>query len=165
MNAKQVEERPLAGKVALVTGAAGAIGFGVCRMLLENGCKLAASDLPGEKLDGLVHDLEKLGSGTIIGIGIDVTKPESVAAGFQQVTETLGGLNLLVHNAGIALVSKLIDMDLEAFRKLERVNVEGTLLTLAEAARVFIRQGTGGDIVIMSTKNVPSPSAGFDSVA
>ena len=75
--------------------------------------------------------------------------------------KTLGGLNILVHNAGIALVSKLIDMDLEAFRKLERVNVEGTLLVLAAAARVLIRQGTGGDIVIMSTKNVPSPSAGF----
>ena len=165
MNTKQVEGRPLEGKVALVTGAAGAIGLGVCQTLLENGCKLAASDLPGEKLDDFVRDLEKLRSGQIMGVGIDVTNPESVAAGFQQVVETLGGLNLVVHNAGIALVSKLIDMDLEAFRKLERVNVEGTLLTLAEAARVFIRQGTGGDIVIMSTKNVPSPSAGLDSVA
>ena len=161
MNTKQMEERPLEGKVALVTGAAGAIGFGVCQVLLENGCKLAASDLPGEKLDGFVRDLEELRPGQIMGVGIDVTKPESVAAGFQQVVETLGGLNIIVHNAGIALVSKLIDLELEAFRRLERVNVEGTLLVLAEAARVLIRQGTGGDIVIMSTKSVPSPSAGF----
>lgn len=161
MNTKQLERRLLEGKVALVTGAAGAIGLGVCQTLLENGCKLAASDLPGEKLDEFVCDLEKLNSGQIMGVGIDVTNPESVAAGFQQVVETLGGLNLVVHNAGIALVSKLIDMKLEAFRKLERVNVEGTLLVLAEAAHILIRQGTGGDIVIMSTKNVPSPSAGF----
>lgn len=161
MNTKQLERRLLEGKVALVTGAAGAIGLGVCQTLLENGCKLAASDLPGEKLDEFVCDLQKLRSGQIMGVGIDVTNPESVAAGFQQVVETLGGLNLVVHNAGIALVSKLIDMKLEAFRKLERVNVEGTLLVLAEAAHILIRQGTGGDIVIMSTKNVPSPSAGF----
>jgi NAD(P)-dependent dehydrogenase (short-subunit alcohol dehydrogenase family) len=52
-------------------------------------------------------------------------------------------------------------MDLDAFRKLERVNVEGALTTLSETARHFIRQGTGGDIIIISTKNVPSPGAGF----
>jgi NAD(P)-dependent dehydrogenase (short-subunit alcohol dehydrogenase family) len=59
------------------------------------------------------------------------------------------------------LVSSIMDMDLEAFRRLERVNIEGTLLMLAEAGRVLKREGKGGDIVIMSTKNVPSPSAGF----
>ena len=52
-------------------------------------------------------------------------------------------------------------MNLDAFRKLEQVNVEGTLLTLREIANHFILQGTGGDIVIVSTKNVPCPGASF----
>ena len=52
-------------------------------------------------------------------------------------------------------------MDLEAFRRLERVNVEGTLLVLAESARQFRAQGTGGDIVLVSTKNVFAPGAKF----
>ena len=152
---------PLRDKVALVTGAAGAIGYGVCRMLLENGCYLAATDLPGPKLDGFVADIGSLGPDRVIGVGIDVTDKQSVSDGFARVQETWGGPDIVVHNAGIALVSKLVDLDLEAFRRVEAVNVEGTLLVLAEAARRFIKQGRGGDIVIMSTKNVPSPSAGF----
>jgi NAD(P)-dependent dehydrogenase (short-subunit alcohol dehydrogenase family) len=52
-------------------------------------------------------------------------------------------------------------MDIVAFRKLERVNVEGTLLTIREAARVFKIQATGGDIILISTKNVFAPGASF----
>ena len=152
---------PLCDKVALVTGAAGAIGYGVCRMLIENGCHLAATDLPGPRLDDFVADVGRLRPGRTIGVAIDVTDKQSVSDGFARVAETCGGVDIVVHNAGIALVSKLLDLDLEAFRRLEAVNIEGTLLVLAEAARHFIQQGRGGDIVIMSTKNVPSPSAGF----
>ena len=97
----------------------------------------------------------------IIGITLDVTDKDSVTNGFQSVIDTWDKINIVVINAGIALVSTLIEMDIEAFRRLEKVNVEGTLLTLAEAGRRFIKQAVGGDIIIMSTKNVPSPSAGF----
>ncbi len=154
-------ELPLENKVVLVTGAAGAIGFGICQRLLEAGCNLVATDLPGEKLDGFVEDMNQIVPGRTIGVGIDVTNKESVAKGFAQAVEKWGDVNIVVHNAGIALVSKLQDLDIEVFRKLEKVNIEGTLLVIAEAARVFIKQGVGGDMVIMSTKNVPSPSAGF----
>jgi NAD(P)-dependent dehydrogenase (short-subunit alcohol dehydrogenase family) len=151
----------LSGKVVLVTGAAGAIGYGVCRMLLAEGCRVAASDLPGRKLEGLAADLERDAPGQVLGIGLDVTDPDRVMQGFRAVLDAWGALGAVVHNAGIAHVSRIVDLDLETFRRLERVNVEGTLLVLAEAARTFIRQDQGGDIVIMSTKNVPSPSAGF----
>ncbi|MCJ7728848.1 MAG: SDR family oxidoreductase, partial [Sedimentisphaerales bacterium] len=130
------------------------------------------SDLPGQKLDDFTTDLKKQAClkarsrqrrtpERVIGVGLDVTDKGSVTNGFQSVIDTWGKINIVVINAGIALVSTLIEMDIEAFRKLEKVNVEGTLLTLAEAGRRFIKQGTGGDIIIMSTKNVPSPSAGF----
>lgn len=152
--------KELEGKVALVTGAAGAIGFGVCKMLLENGCTLAASDLPGAKLDEFVKDMKEF-SNDSIGVAMDVTDVDSVAAGFKHVSDSLGKVDIVVHNAGIALVSKIMDMDIDKFRQLERVNIEGTLLVLAEAGRVMSEQESGGDIVIMSTKNVPSPSAGF----
>lgn len=152
---------PLQGKVALVTGAAGAIGYGVCRGLLESGCYVVASDLAGAKLDGFAKDMEEIAPNRIIAAAIDVTDRDSVAEGFKRAALTWGGVDIVVHNAGVALVSTLKEMDLDAFRKLEKVNVEGTLLTIAEAARLLIRQGIGGDIVIMSTKNVPSPSAGF----
>jgi NAD(P)-dependent dehydrogenase (short-subunit alcohol dehydrogenase family) len=67
----------------------------------------------------------------------------------------------VIPNAGIAAVAPLTDLSLDRYRLLERVNVEGTLLVLAEAARHFRRQGTGGDIVLVSTKNVFAPGANF----
>ncbi len=161
MNNPQKENRPLHDRVALVTGAAGAIGYGVCKALLANGYRVAASDLPGAKLDGFVRDVGGAAPGRVMGVALDVTNRESVKEGFRSVAKEWGAVNAVVHNAGIALVSKLVDMDLEAFRRLERVNIEGTLLVLAEGGRFLIEQGSGGDIVIMSTKNVPSPSAGF----
>jgi len=154
-------ELPLRHKVALVTGAAGAIGFGICRGLLEKGCRVAATDLAGEKLDRLAADLRLTAPNRTIPVALDVTDRESVAAGFEAVIRTWGGIDIVVINAGIAMVAQLKETELEAFRRLEKVNVEGTLLTLAATAHHFIRQGTGGDIVIVSTKNVPSPGAGF----
>jgi len=152
---------PLKNKIALVTGAAGAIGYGICRGLLEAGCYLAATDLAGKKLDDFVSDLKEIGGDRVIGVAIDVTDKKSVIRGFENVIQTWGGIDIVVVGAGIPLVSYLKDIDLDAFRKLEKVNVEGALLTLAEAARVFIAQGIGGDIIIISTKNVPAPGAGF----
>jgi hypothetical protein len=152
---------PLKNRVAVVTGAAGAIGYGVCRGLLENGCYLAATDLGGEKLDAFSAELKRTGDDHIIGVPIDVTDKTSVAQGFESIIQTWGGIDILVLNAGIAMVSYLKEMDIESFRRLEKVNVEGAMLTLSEIARHFILQGTGGDIIVISTKNVPAPGAGF----
>jgi NAD(P)-dependent dehydrogenase (short-subunit alcohol dehydrogenase family) len=154
-------DMPLKNKVALVTGAAGAIGYGICCGLLEKGCHLVATDLPGKKLDDFTADLKKSAPERVIGVPIDVTDEKSVVRGFENVILTWGGIDIVIVNAGIPLVSYLKDIDLDDFRKLEKVNVEGTFLTLREIARHFILQGTGGDVIIVSTKNVPSPGAGF----
>jgi len=151
----------LKGKVALITGAAGAIGYGICQVLLENGCTVAASDIDVKKLAEFGKDIEQLSPGKTTTVVMDVTDVASVKSGFGEVLKKLGKIDIVVHNAGIAHVSKIMDMDLERFRLLEKVNVEGTLIVLAEAGRRFIEQNCGGDIVLMSTKNVPSPSAGF----
>jgi NAD(P)-dependent dehydrogenase (short-subunit alcohol dehydrogenase family) len=148
-------------KIALVTGAAGAIGAGICRKLLEYGYCVAATDLVKESLDDLVKELKSPTAGRIIGVRMDVTDKESVTEGFTEVVGHWGGVDIAVVNAGIAMVAPLMDMDPDAFRKLEKVNVEGTLLTLAEAGRCMCRQKTGGDIILISTKNVFAPGAQF----
>jgi NAD(P)-dependent dehydrogenase (short-subunit alcohol dehydrogenase family) len=159
--AKKDPQLPLENKVALVTGAAGAIGYGVCRGLLENGCYLAATDLPGDKLESFTADLQKTWPDRVVGVPIDVTDKASVTQGIERIIQTWGGIDIVVINAGIATVFHLKEMDFDAFRRLEKVNVEGTLLTLHEIANHFILQGTGGDIIIISSKNVFSPGAGF----
>ncbi|MFC1677702.1 SDR family NAD(P)-dependent oxidoreductase [Planctomycetota bacterium] len=153
--------KSLDGKVALVTGAAGAIGFGICEVLLENRCTVAATDLPGKRLEQFAKDIDRIVPDKSTGIAMDVTDTESTKNAFAAVIEKYGKLDIVIHNAGIAHVSKIVDMDIKKFQQLENVNVDGTLIVLAETGRKLIAQGTGGDIVIMSTKNVPSPSAGF----
>jgi rhamnulose-1-phosphate aldolase/alcohol dehydrogenase len=152
---------PLGRHVAIITGAAGAIGSAIAEGLLESGSHVAVTDLPGSPLDQLGAELGAKFPGKVTGVGMDVTDPDSVTAAFDAVIRTWGGVDLIVVNAGIAMVSPLAELSVEAFRKLERVNVEGTLLVLSETARHFKLQGTGGDIVLVSTKNVFSPGAKF----
>ncbi len=155
------DEPPLAGRVAIVTGAAGAIGSGICRLLLENGCHLGVSDLAGEPLDGLVADLRTVHGNRVIAVPMDVTDARAVQDGFHRLVETWGGVDLIVINAGLAHVSSLAEMELAKFQKLQRVNVEGTLHLLSHGARLLERQGSGGDMVLISTKNVFAPGARF----
>lgn len=155
------ETLPLRRSVALVTGAAGAIGAGICQGLLENGCHVAATDLPGDPLTELAAELARIHGDRIIGVPLDVTDPKSVSEGFGQVVQEWGGIDLFVINAGVAHVSPLADLEPEAFRRLVRVNIDGTLHVLSEAARLFRKQDTGGDIVLISTKNVFAPGARF----
>ena len=154
-------EPPLARQVAIITGAAGAIGSAIAEELLASGCHVALTDLPGAALESLAADLEARYPGQIIAAPMDVTSPASVAAAFDAAIRAWGGVDLIIVNAGIAMVSSLAEMKLEAFQKLERVNLEGTLTVLSEAARHFRVQGTGGDIVMVSTKNVFSPGPKF----
>ena len=151
----------LAGRVAVVTGAAGAIGYGICRGLLAKGAHVAITDLPGEKLDQFVSEFQTNDGARTIGVPMDVTDGASVARAFAQVIACWGGIDIVVLNAGIAMACPLIETDLEAFRRLELVNVEGTLLVLAEAGRQLARQNVGGDVVLISSKNVYAPGAGF----
>ncbi|MHB9035490.1 MAG: bifunctional aldolase/short-chain dehydrogenase [Armatimonadota bacterium] len=154
-------KQSLAGRVGFVTGAAGAIGSGICRGLLEQGCHLAVTDLAGPNLDNLVEELSAAYPGHVIGVPMDVTDSDSVNNAIDTMSRTWGGVDIAVVNAGVAHVSPLKDMDLSIFQKLEKINVEGTLLALQQMARHFELQGAGGDIVLVSTKNVFSPGATF----
>ncbi len=151
----------LAGKVALVTGAAGAIGTGICEGLLAAGCHVAATDLPGEGLERLERELGNRFPGRVLALPLDVTDPASVKGAFDLLLESWGGVDIGVVNAGLAHVATLSELSLEDFRRLEKVNVEGTLLVLAELGRRFALQQMGGDVILVSTKNVFAPGAGF----
>jgi rhamnose utilization protein RhaD (predicted bifunctional aldolase and dehydrogenase)/NAD(P)-dependent dehydrogenase (short-subunit alcohol dehydrogenase family) len=161
--AKLTKETPpsLAGSIGMVTGAAGAIGAGICRELLANGCHVAATDLPGPHLNSLVADLNKQYPGRVIAVAMDVTSPEAVKEGLGQIIDVWGGLDIAIINAGLAHVCSLNDMKTEDFNRLQRVNIEGTLNVLSATGHILNKQGTGGDIILISTKNVFAPGANF----
>jgi rhamnose utilization protein RhaD (predicted bifunctional aldolase and dehydrogenase)/NAD(P)-dependent dehydrogenase (short-subunit alcohol dehydrogenase family) len=155
------KSEPLSGSIALVTGSAGAIGVGICEALLSRGCHVAVSDLRSENFTKVIADFTARYGSRVLGVELDVTDPLSVAKGFGEITANWGGIDSVIINAGIAHVSSLDEMELDQFRKLEKVNVEGTLLCIKEASKLFKRQNCGGDIVLISTKNVFAPGAKF----
>jgi NAD(P)-dependent dehydrogenase (short-subunit alcohol dehydrogenase family) len=152
---------PLGRTVALITGAAGAIGAGISEELLGAGCHVALTDLPGDALESYAEELRGKYGGRVMETPMDVTDRKSVSAAFDSVVGEWGGIDLVVVTAGVAHVSSIAEMKPDDFRRAERVNVEGALHVLSEAGVHFKLQGTGGDIVIISTKNVFAPGAGF----
>jgi rhamnose utilization protein RhaD (predicted bifunctional aldolase and dehydrogenase)/NAD(P)-dependent dehydrogenase (short-subunit alcohol dehydrogenase family) len=153
---------PLGGQVALLTGAAGAIGFGIAQELLEAGACVVLTDHDAARLETARARLAAAhGAGRVAAVPLDVTDEASVAAGFVAAVRRFGGVDILVPNAGIAHVSTLAAMDLARFRRVLEVNLVGVMLVLREAAKLFALQRSGGCVVLSGSKNVPAPGAGF----
>jgi rhamnose utilization protein RhaD (predicted bifunctional aldolase and dehydrogenase)/NAD(P)-dependent dehydrogenase (short-subunit alcohol dehydrogenase family) len=153
---------PLAAQVAFVSGAGGAIGVGVAERLLAAGAVVAISDIDEARL-AKAHELltETYDAGRIESITCDVTSPSSVERAFEEVSCRAGGIDILVPNAGVACVATLENLDAEKFARVVSVNLMGTFNVIKAAIPVLRRQATGGNIVLISSKNVPDPGAAF----
>lgn len=157
----KAKEPPLAGQAALVTGAAGAIGFGIAKQLIAAGAHVLVSDLQPGRAEEAARELDPKGRGAALPLVMDVTDEGSVARGFMEASRIYGGLDILVLNAGLAHVSSIEALEAAAFRRVADVNLMGSFLVLREGARLFRRQGTGGNVIINSSKNVFAPGAEF----
>lgn len=155
-------EKPLARQVALVTGAAGAIGVGVCLELAREGAHVVLTDIDPVGLEkARVRVAEIAGSAGCATVTMDVTDPASVDAALDEACRIFGGVDIVVPNAGIAHVGSLVETDPERFDKVVEVNLGGYFHTMQSAARVLKAQGTGGNIVVQASKNVFGPGADF----
>jgi len=122
---------------------------------------LMATDLAGERLQTLTGQLQGQYGPKAQSIGLDVTSLASIETAIEACLARWGRVDLLVINQGLAHVATLADLELADFQRLEKVNTEGTLLLLKAFSRHFTAQGMAGDVVLVSTKNVYSPSASF----
>jgi rhamnose utilization protein RhaD (predicted bifunctional aldolase and dehydrogenase)/NAD(P)-dependent dehydrogenase (short-subunit alcohol dehydrogenase family) len=157
------KKKPLAleGKIALVTGGGGAIAVGISRKLLEAGARVFLSDVDPHRLH-IVHSKLAAQFGAFVRpLIMDVADPASVAQGYGKIILEAGGLDILVPNAGIAHVATLEDLDSATFHKVLNVNLCGVFEVIKAAIPIFRRQGTGGNIIINSSKNVFAPGASF----
>jgi rhamnose utilization protein RhaD (predicted bifunctional aldolase and dehydrogenase)/NAD(P)-dependent dehydrogenase (short-subunit alcohol dehydrogenase family) len=152
----------LQGQIALVTGGAGAIGYGVCQSLCAAGAVVVVADLNQVAAQGVADRLsEEYPDAALLAVAMDVTDPDSVQSGMDQVVLAFGGVDVVVPNAGIAHVSSLRDMGSEDFKRVIDVNLFGTMTILQAAAKLFEAQDTRGSIVVQASKNVFSPGASF----
>ncbi len=158
----QAKAKPLAGQVAIVTGAAGAIGSAVCECLIEAGAHVVASDINAEKLAQTCEELaERNGKDSRRGVVGDVTDEHSVAALFAEVARLYGGADIVVPNAGVAHSRALDELETEDFKRVIEVNLTGYFQVMRQGARLLKAQGTGGHIIVIGSKNVMSPGAEF----
>ncbi|MBL8723749.1 MAG: bifunctional aldolase/short-chain dehydrogenase [Planctomycetes bacterium] len=154
------QEPWLAGQVAFVTGAAGAIGSGIVAALLDAGAAVFATDCAVERLATLAARHPKARERLVTAPG-DLTDAATVERLFRACVLAFGGLDIVVPNAGIAHVSTLVAMDPARFQAVLEVNTTATLRVLQHAGRLLQQQGTGGSVVLQASKNTFAPGAGF----
>ena len=153
--------RPLATRVALVTGAGSGIGRAVARRLAAEGACVVVADLDGEAAARVAAELGP--ADVAVPVTVDVTDEEQVAAAFRRAALAFGGVDLVVNNAGLSISKPLLETTVADWDLQHDVMARGSFLVSREAARVMTAQGLGGDIVYVVSKN--AVVAGPDNLA
>jgi NAD(P)-dependent dehydrogenase (short-subunit alcohol dehydrogenase family) len=140
--------RGLAGKVAVVTGAAGGLGRATVRRLTDEGVQVVAVDLD----ESAAKEVAAAAPGRAVGVGADVSTEDGVEAYMEAALAAFGGVDLHHLNAGIAgSLADLVDVSVEEWDKVMAVNLRGPFLGVRAAFRHYLERGSAGSIVITSS--------------
>ncbi|MEU5865283.1 bifunctional aldolase/short-chain dehydrogenase [Nonomuraea sp. NPDC047529] len=148
--------KPLAGRVALITGAGSGIGAATARRLAAEGACVVLADRDlgaAEKVAAEIGAGAYRASDAAVAVGVDVTSEEQVVAAVRAAVLAFGGVDLVVNNAGLSLSRSLLETSLDDWDLQHDVMARGSFLVSRECARVLIGQAMGGDIVYISSKN------------
>jgi 3-hydroxybutyrate dehydrogenase len=140
----------LKGRIALITGAASGIGKEMAGEFAREGAKVCIADLAFDAARAAAAEIAAKG-GTAMAVAMDVTDESQVNAGVRQTVETFGGIDVLVSNAGIQVISPLVELRFEDWRRMLAIHVDGAFLTTRACMREMIRAGRGGTIIYMGS--------------
>jgi NAD(P)-dependent dehydrogenase (short-subunit alcohol dehydrogenase family) len=152
-------ESPLAGQVVVVTGGGSGIGRAICHAFADAGAAIAVADIDGGGASSVAGELS-VASAPHVPLALDVTEPDAVRDAIERVVQSLGRIDVLVNNAGVATTERFLEQSIESWRRDFAVNVEGPFLMTQAVARVMMRQdlspssGCRGKLI-----NVSSPAA------
>ncbi|WP_328902816.1 bifunctional aldolase/short-chain dehydrogenase [Streptomyces sp. NBC_00441] len=149
--ARKPQPKPLAGRVALVTGAAGGIGKAVAARLAAEGACVVVADLDADKARATAEELG--GADTAVGVGVNVSDAGAVDAALDAAALAFGGVDLVVNNAGLSISKPLLETDEKDWDLQHDVMAKGSFLVSRAAARSMLAQGLEGDIVYIVSKN------------
>jgi 3-hydroxybutyrate dehydrogenase len=135
----------LQGKVAIVTGAASGIGRAIAERYMQEGARVAIADIRGA--DEAARALGPLA----MGVAMDVTDEKQVDQGVAKVIAQFGGVDVLVSNAGVQIISPLVDLKFEDWRRMLAIHLDGAFLTTRACLRQMAAQGRGGSIIYMGS--------------
>ena len=140
----------LKDKVAIVTGAASGIGKEIALTYAREGAKVAIADLNQEGADAVAKEIAALGV-QAIGVAMDVTSEDQVNAGVQKIVDVLGGVDILVSNAGIQIVEPVDQFDFGKWKTMLAIHLDGAFLTTRAALRLMYAQKRGGSVIYMGS--------------
>ena len=142
---------PLAGKVALVTGAASGLGCGIAQGLVEAGAVVAFCDVDDHGSEAAAAASAE--PARALPLHMDVTDEAAVAEAFDALLRHWGGVDIVVCAAGVAPAYDLVDMPVAKWRQALEINLTGYFLVAREAARIMRAQGSGGSLIVLSSKS------------
>ncbi|MFD3491849.1 bifunctional aldolase/short-chain dehydrogenase [Streptomyces sp. NPDC058690] len=143
--------KPLATRVALVTGAGSGIGKAIAHRLAAEGACVVVADVDADRAAAVAEELG--GPDKAVAVTVDVTSEEQIAAAFAAASLAFGGVDLVVNNAGISISKPLLETTAKDWDLQHDIMARGSFLVSREAARVMTAQGIGGDIVYIASKN------------
>ncbi len=159
--------KALSGRIALVTGSAGGIGKAIAKKLAAEGACVVINDINQERMDGAIEEFKKLfGKDSATATLLDVTSAVTIEKAFADTVLAFGGVDIVVNNAGISISKSITDHTIEDWDKLYDILVKGQFLVSKFGVEIMRKQGTGGDIVNIVSKNsvVAGPNnAGYGS--
>ena len=144
------DAKPLAGKVALVTGGTRGIGLAVARLLADDGASVVVSGRDPDRLESAAKELEALGA-SALAVAADAAKREDADRLVEAAKERFGRIDVLVNNAGITRDQLLVRMKDDDWDKVMETNLRGVFLMTRAVGKVMMRQKSGRMINISST--------------
>ena len=141
----------LKDKVAFITGAASGIGKEIATLFAQEGAKVAIADLNKDAADATAAELSKAYGVAAIGVAVDVTNEEQVNAAVETTASTLGGIDILISNAGIQIVHPVEEFEFADWKKLLAIHLDGAFLTTKACLKHMYAQGRGGSIIYMGS--------------
>ena len=146
--------KPLSGRVALITGSAGGIGKAIAKKMASEGACVILNDINTDRLEGAKAEFIKtFGKDAVATTLLDVTNSDSISEALANACLAFGGVDIIVNNAGISLSKPIADHTIADWDKVYDILVKGQFLVTREAVEVMRKQGFGGDIVNIVSKN------------
>jgi rhamnulose-1-phosphate aldolase/alcohol dehydrogenase len=148
------KEKPLSRKIAIITGSGGGIGRSIAKKFLEEGACVLLTDLYPERLIEVYEELTQIFGHDVVQYAVsDVTDENSVNEAYLKAILSFGGIDILIHSAGLAISKPLTDTSLDDWNLLHNVMVRGQFILAREGVKILTQQDLGGDIVNIVSKN------------
>lgn len=140
----------LKDKVAVITGSASGIGKEIAFEYAREGARVVIADLALEAAQATADEIIKNG-GQAMAVVMDVTSESQVDDGIAAVVKAWGGVDILISNAGIQIISPIVDLSLDKWKKMLAIHLDGAFLTTRACMRAMIAGGNGGAIIYMGS--------------